>query len=403
MDAATTLIAEGLRGKRIVVTGGTGFIGGRLVEQLVNDYAMRPVVLVRSRPRDGWLSRMGAAVELANAAITDEAAVSAALKGCNVVFHCAYDWVNPAANVQGARNLIEACLSNGARLVHVSTFAIYEPFPDQTLTEDAPAKGGGSAYPYSVNKLEIDTEIIGAVGSRGLDAVILMPTIVYGANGGIWTRESVRRLLTGTVILPGAGDGLCNAVHVDDVCQALLLAAVVPAAQGRRYFVSATAPVTWLAFFESYAEIVGCPRPRCATQVPGQSESKTLTTSQIAAESKPETLSARARVKRLLTNPLKTVARSALTRRIAKWMLARLGDKANSWAKRLYYRHAAPVVVHSLDGTLYSAKCHIVIDKIVRELGYAPVYDLERGMAETAAWIRSNFRDEIAAIDNRQR
>ena len=109
---------------------------------------------------------MGAAVELANAAITDQAAVSAALKGCNVVFHCAYDWVDRAANLQGVRNLIEACLSNGTRLVHVSTFAIYEPFPDQRLTEDAPAKGGGSAY--SVNKLEIDTEIIGAVRSRGL-------------------------------------------------------------------------------------------------------------------------------------------------------------------------------------------------------------------------------------------
>jgi nucleoside-diphosphate-sugar epimerase len=396
MNAAPTLIAEGLRGKRIVVTGATGFIGGRLVEQLVNDYAIRPVVLVRSNPPDGWLRRPGAAVDLANAAIADQAAISAALKGCNLVFHCAYDWANGAANLQGVRNLIEACLSNEARLVHVSTFAIYEPFPDQRLTEDAAAKSGGSAYPYSVNKQEIDTEIIGAVGSRGLNAVILMPTIVYGANGG-WTRDPVRRLLTGTVILPGAGDGLCNAVHVNDVCQALLLAAVVPAAQGRRYFVSAAVPVTWLAFFQSYAQIVGCPGPRCATQVPAQSEPEPLN-----AQSEPETVSPRAKAKQLLMSPFKAVARNTLSRRIIKWILARLGDKANAWAKRLYHRHAAPVVVHSLDGTLYSAKCHIVIDKIVRELGYAPAYDLERGMVETAAWIRDNFRDEIAAIGNRQ-
>jgi nucleoside-diphosphate-sugar epimerase len=283
------------------------------------------------------------------------------------------------------RNLIEACLSNRARLVHVSTFAIYQPFPDQRLTEDTPVKRSGSAY--SDTKLEIETEIVEAVRSRGLNAVILMPTNVYGANGWTWTREPVRLLLTGTVILPGAGDGLCNAVHVDDVCQALLLAAVVPTAQGRRYFVSAAAPVTWRSFFEGYARIMGCPGPHGASQIPALSE--------------PESPSVRARVEQLLTSPLRMVARSDLARRIANWMLARLGNKANSWTKHLYRRHAAPVV-HTLDTPFYGAKCHIVIDKIARELGYTPAYDLERGMAETAEWIKDNFRDEIAAIRNRQ-
>src|SRR5262245_33965274 len=125
MNADVTPIAAALPGKRIVVTGGTGFIGGRLVEQLVNEYAVRPVVLVRSTPRGRGLKRIGAAVEVSKAAITDRAAVNAALKGCNIVFHCAYDWVNREANLQGVSNLIEACLSNRARLVHVSTFAIY--------------------------------------------------------------------------------------------------------------------------------------------------------------------------------------------------------------------------------------------------------------------------------------
>jgi hypothetical protein len=92
---------------------------------------------------------------------------------------------------------------------------------------------------------------------------------------------------------------------------------------------------------------------------------------------------------------------SAMTRRFASWMHARLGDRARSWLKRLYYRRAAPVV-HSLDAAFYGAKCHIVIDKSVGELGYAPAYDLERGMAATAAWIKDNFRDEIAAIGNRR-
>jgi nucleoside-diphosphate-sugar epimerase len=341
---------------------------------------------------------MGAAVEFANAAITDRTAVSAALKGCNVVFHCAYDWADRTANLQGVRNLIEVCVSNEARLVHVSTFAIYDPFPDQKLTEEEPAKGGGSEY--SINKLEIDSEIFEAIRSRRLNAVILMPTVVYGANGGTWTRNPVRLLLSGTVILPGGGDGLCNAVHVDDVCQALLLAAVLPAAQGHRYFVSALAPVTWHAFFESYAQIVGCPGPQSESPVAALSDSKRASQVQVQPQEQ-RSASIRSKIKEMLTSFLRMVTRSDAVRRPASWMLAYLGDRVQRRAKRLFTRHAVPVV-HTLDGAFYHAKCHIVIDKIVRELGYAPAYDLERGMAATAVWIRDNFGEEITLMAKRQ-
>jgi nucleoside-diphosphate-sugar epimerase len=96
------------------------------------------------------------------------------------------------------------------------------------------------------------------------------------------------------------------------------------------------------------------------------------------------------------------VAQSVLTRRVAKWVIARLGGaRALSRARRLYHRRAPPVI-HTLDAVIYGTKCHVVIDKIVRELGYTATYDLERGMMATAPWIKDSFRDEIEAVRYRQ-
>jgi uncharacterized protein YbjT (DUF2867 family) len=78
MKSEVPPIAAELRTKRILVTGGTGFIGGRLVEQLINHYAIQPIVLARSKSRRGALTRIGASVEVASGAITDWQAVSAA-------------------------------------------------------------------------------------------------------------------------------------------------------------------------------------------------------------------------------------------------------------------------------------------------------------------------------------
>ena len=77
-----------LRGRRVLVTGGSGFIGGRLVERLVRDCGAEVRVLVRGYASAARLARF--ALDFVHGDVTDAAAMTAAASGCDVVFHCAY-------------------------------------------------------------------------------------------------------------------------------------------------------------------------------------------------------------------------------------------------------------------------------------------------------------------------
>jgi len=64
-------------------------------------------------------------------------------------------------------------------------------------------------------------------------------------------------LRSGLVVLVNGGDGLCNAVYVDDVVQAMLLAATAKEGAGERFLVSGPRPVTWREFYGAYEAMLG--------------------------------------------------------------------------------------------------------------------------------------------------
>ena len=89
----------------------------------------------------------------------------------------------------------------------------------------------------------------------GVDATIIQPTIVYGPFSGYWTERPAAMLTAGVVILPAPGDGICNAVYVDDVVQALILAAQRDEAAGESFLVSGPEHPTWLDFYHAYEKV----------------------------------------------------------------------------------------------------------------------------------------------------
>ena len=221
----------------ILVTGGTGFIGARLVNRLLEaGYSVR--LLTRRSPdalhREHLFS---APVELVEADISNLSAVENACSGVNTVFHLAAatkgGWLNHVdATVCGTSNIMHAIYSAGVqRLIYVSTLSLlhHSRYPSRTLVretfpyEQQPAKRD----PYCYAKLWAEKIVRACTAQPGdIPIIILRPGIVYGPGklpaflfperkGGIriigW---SGRRILP-LVYLDNLVDALIQSLHAD--------------------------------------------------------------------------------------------------------------------------------------------------------------------------------------------
>ena len=204
------------------------------IRTLVRDFAKSPRIArfpIRMCPGD----------------LTDYSSVENAVSGCRVVFHCAYgnrgtNEERHMVNVEGTRNIARACLKcDVERLVHVSTVTVYGQTPDGDLDETRPREPTGD--PYGDSKLEAEEILLRMHGEEGLPVTIVQPTVIYGPYAPSWTLNPIRKLQNDKVILINGGSGLCNAVYVDDVVRAMLLAAGTDGAAGQAFLVSGSEPV----------------------------------------------------------------------------------------------------------------------------------------------------------------
>lgn len=349
-------------GLRIAVTGAGGFIGARLAALLASRPGVAEVRRLARRRGSGAIP----------VRLDDPAQVRAALRGCHAAVHCAFDAFDLPANLRMAEALAGAALDAGARLVHLSSAAVYEPLPDGALEEGGNAAPNGDAYRDA--KLAVEEALLASARDRGLDLVVLQPTIVYGPGGGAWTDSPLRELLTGDVVLPAQGEGLCNAVFVDDVCQAAIAALTADLAPGERFLVSGAVPVRWREFLGAYEHMLGVRSLRLSNMPPPEAARPP------GGHPAPRVGMAAA-LKRLLAARLGAAGRSRLNLLLQQLRQAVRGRRA--------------VLPGAAKHALYAARCHVRIDKARRLLGYHPQFDLQRGMMATEAYVRQTYKVSV--------
>jgi nucleoside-diphosphate-sugar epimerase len=252
------------------VTGGSGFVGGKLIGRLVAS-GEKVRALARSDGSAAKVAALGA--EPVRGKIGDRASLVAAAEGCEVAYHAAAKVEDAGPweeflrdNVEGTRNVLEACESAGVRrLVHISTEAVLiAGDPLVNVDETAPRRPDSKA-PYSRSKAMAEEVALAPGGS--MERVVLRPRFVWGAGDTSLLPGIVDLVNAGRFAWIGGGAHRTDTTHVDSVVEGLVLAAQ----KGRDreiYFVTDGEPVVFREFVSALIETQGVEVPTRSMPAP---------------------------------------------------------------------------------------------------------------------------------------
>jgi nucleoside-diphosphate-sugar epimerase len=237
---------------KVLVTGATGFIGSRLCELLSLECRIPYRALVRQFSRAARIARLDP--ELVAGDMLEADSLARAVEGCDAVVNLAH--ADDKTAEKQTSHLVDACTRAGVRrFVHISSMAVHGPSPRLPIVTEssAPIERWGETYCDAKAAAEA---VVTAASKRGaLETVILRPTIVYGPFSFFVTpiAQDARR---GMISLIDGGRGVCNAVYVDDVCEAIIAALHRDDVGGEAFLINGDSRITWRDFITTFACMV---------------------------------------------------------------------------------------------------------------------------------------------------
>jgi nucleoside-diphosphate-sugar epimerase len=252
---------------RLLVTGGTGFIGSHLAEEGRRRGAEVAVLGLTDRPEErANADRLaGQGVEVIPGSITDAALCSRAARGATHIFHLAVamreggkrDEFFEAVNLEGTRRLLEAAAeARVERFVYCSTIGIFGHRVPGVTREDAPLAPGNV---YERTKVAAERMVRELAPPRGLPFVILRPADVYGPRDQRLLKL-FRGVSRGRFPLFGSGAGRRHMIYVDDVASAFFLACDRSEALGEALILAGPRPCTLRELIELVRRETGVSR-----------------------------------------------------------------------------------------------------------------------------------------------
>lgn len=246
---------------RVLVTGATGFTGGRLARALAaRGYEVRALVRDPSGASAADLARAGITIAVGD--LRDAAALAAAASGVDVVYHIAAIYRQAglsadeyrAVNATAVGQVIEAARRGGARrVVHCSTVGVHGDIEHPPANEDAPLRPGDV---YQVTKVEGERVAREAAERAGIEVTIARPSGIYGPGdrrllklfGGVARRRWVTL---------GSGEIYYHLTYIDDLVEGFLLCGEHPSAANRTYILAGGEVTTLNALVALIAEVAG--------------------------------------------------------------------------------------------------------------------------------------------------
>lgn len=317
---------------RIFVTGGSGFIGGHVLEQLSKQHDVR--AMARSASSAKVVQGFGATPVTCDL----DGVTPAALEGCDAVIHCAAfvgEWGTRAdywkGNVDGTTRMLDVAKQAGVkRFLHVGTEAALFDGQDLIDVDETYPIPKRHRFLYPETKAEAERRVL-AASAPGFDALSIRPRLVWGPRDATVLPVILKMAKAGTFKWVDGGRHRSSTTHVLNLVHALSLA-LEKGRGGQAYFVADDGTRTVREFLTALAQTQGVTLPDSA--VPG-------------------------------------------------WLARALAGVVELPWRVLGLSGAPPMTRFAV--TMMSASVTVRCDKAKAELGYAPVLTVDEGLAQLRA------------------
>jgi nucleoside-diphosphate-sugar epimerase len=249
----------------VLVTGASGFLGGRLAEVLARA-GEQVTVLARAGSDLHHLSGLPH-LRVVRGSLTDSAPLREAARDVTHIFHCAAastDWAAPEiyleSNVRGTETVLLAAreASRLERFVHISTTDVYG-YPRVPCDETGPLRDVG--LPYNRTKIMAENAVWREARQSGLPVTVIRPATIFGPRGKAFVTDIADLLRRREMLYIAGGRATGGFLYVDNAVDAILLAARSRAALGHAWNLADGTGATWKDYVTALAGGLGYKLP----------------------------------------------------------------------------------------------------------------------------------------------